>query len=47
MLPVLVLILLSLVLATIAQVFAGGAVAIALLLTLLVGGAAVLAVNRR
>lgn len=44
---VLILILLSLLVAILMQALAGGAVAIAFSLTVLLGGAAVLAVNRR
>ncbi len=45
--PMLVLALASLLVAMVARALAGGAVAMALFLTLLVGGGMVLAINRR
>ncbi len=45
--PMLVLALASLLVAMVARALAGGAVAMALFLTLLVGGAMVMAINRR
>lgn len=47
LLSVLVLVLMSLLVALVARVLAGGAVAVTLFLTLLLGGGAVMAINSR